>query len=170
MPAASFMAYNTRKWGAHVKTGDIDGDGYDEILTGAGSGKTFGPHVRAFNFDGSTIQSMNGVNYFAYGTRRWGVKVAGGDLDGDGYDEILTAPGPGPMFGPNIKGWDYDNGAYAGGKARLMTDVNFMAYNPSLKYGAEVQARDIDGDGYGEMITGPGPGAAYASHLRGWTL
>jgi hypothetical protein len=168
MAGVNFKAYGTGKWGVYVRGADIDGDGYDEILTGAGSGKTFGPHVRAFNFDDQAVTPIEGVNFFAYGTRRWGAKVAGGDLDRDGYGEILTAPGPGTVFGPNIRGWNYDNGTLAGGRARPMSDVNFMAYHPSIKFGAEIQALDVDGDGYDEMITGPGPGAAYASHLRGW--
>ncbi|MFN7974893.1 MAG: hypothetical protein U0166_21505 [Acidobacteriota bacterium] len=46
------------------------------------------------------------VNLFACQTIAWGARVALGDVaDGDGSAEIVTAPGPGPMFGPTIKGF-----------------------------------------------------------------
>lgn len=47
-----FLAYDGAfRGGVHVAAGDLDGDGDDEIVTGAGySG---GPHVRVFGLDGT---------------------------------------------------------------------------------------------------------------------
>ena len=36
----SFLAYGTLKFGVNVTCGDIDGDGFDEILTGAGRARS----------------------------------------------------------------------------------------------------------------------------------
>jgi hypothetical protein len=104
----NFLAYGTHKYGVNVSTADIDGDGIDEILTGAGPGAVFGPHVRGWNVDGGAVTPFGDISYFAYGTLRWGVNVAGGDIDGDGLDEIITGAGPGTVFGPHVRGWDYD--------------------------------------------------------------
>ncbi len=164
LPGFSFLAYGTNRWGVNVACGDIDGDGFDEVLTGAGPGDVFGPHVRGWNRDmTSTVQPLAGVSFLAYGTNKYGVNVSCGDIDGDGFDEIVTGPGPGAVFGPHVRGWDYDGS----GTTQPLPDVSFLAYGTS-KYGVNVACGDIDGDGIDEIVTGPGPGIMFTSHVRGW--
>ncbi len=159
----NFLAYGTNKYGVNVSAGDLDGDGFDEIVTGAGPGAVFGPHVRAFDYDGSPgITPLSGVNYFAYGTPKWGVNVTCGDIDGDGYDEIVTGAGPGAVYGPHVRGWNVD-----GGTASAMPGVSFLAYGTN-KFGVNVSCGDMDGDGMDEIVTGAGPGAVFGAHVRGW--
>ncbi len=165
VPGISFFAYGTLKWGANVTGGDIDGDGYAEIVTGAGPGSVFGPHVRAFNYDNATLAPIPQVSFFAYGTNRFGVRVICGDIDGDGIDEMVTAPGPGDIFGPHIRAFNYD-----GSTLSTINAVSFVAYNEYTEYGATVGAADLDGDGFDEIITGPGPGAGFESRVRAWNF
>jgi hypothetical protein len=163
LPGSSAMAYGTNKYGVNVAGGDIDGDGYAEIITGAGPGAVFGPHVRAFGYDNSgTLTPVAGVNYFAYGVPKWGVNVACGDIDGDGFDEIVTGAGPGAVYGAHVRGWNVDDGV-----AATMPGVNFLAYG-TPKFGVNVACGDIDGDGCCEIITGPGPGVMFSPHVRAW--
>lgn len=159
----NFLAYGTNKYGVNVAACDFDGDGIDEILTGAGPGAVFGPHVRGWNVDGGTVTSFGDISYFAYGTLRWGVNVAGGDIDGDGIDEIITGAGPGAVFGPHVRGWDYDGS----GPLVSIQAVSYFAYG-TLQWGVNVACGDLDGDGIDEIITGPGPGVVFGSHVRGW--
>jgi len=80
------------------------------------------------------------------------VRVATGDVDGDGRDEILTSPGPAALFGPHVRGWNADGAA-----AAPVPGLSFLAYGGGLRYGAAVACGDIDGDGRAEILTGPAP-------------
>ncbi len=163
LPDVSFFAYGTPKWGVNVCCGDIDGDGMDEIVTGAGPGTIYGPHVRAWNYDGGgPVTPISGVSYFAYGTLQWGVNVSCGDIDNDGIDEIVTGPGPGAIFGPHVRAWNWDGE----GTAQPIPGVNFFAYD--LDWGVNVSCGDIDNDGIDEIVTGPGPGPGNPASVRGW--
>jgi len=81
-----FFAYSKYfRGGVNVACGDLDGDGKDEIITGAGFGG--GPHVRVFTGSGKVI----GSGFFAFDSgQRKGVKVIANDLDGDGRAEIIA--------------------------------------------------------------------------------
>ena len=68
----------------------MSGDASAEILTGAGAGG--GPHVRGFTGTGAPT----GTSFFAYTPAfTGGARVAVGNLDAAGPDEIVTAAGPG---------------------------------------------------------------------------
>jgi hypothetical protein len=163
LSGASFQAYGTPKYGVKPACGDIDGDGIDEIVTGAGAGAVYGPHVRGWNVDGGTAQAMPGVSFFAYNTHRWGVNVACGDLNGDGIDEIVTGPGPGEIFGAHIRAW-----RVIGGTASPLPSASLLAYPSNIRYGSRVACADIDGDGRDEIVTAPGPGPDNVAHIRGF--
>jgi len=158
-----FPAYGADSYGVNVHAGDLDGDGIDEIITGAGPGEVYGPHVRAFRSNG---QAFPGVSFFAYGTLKYGVNAAAGDLDGDGAEEIVTGAGPGAVFGPHVRAFRYS--ASPAGTTPI-SGVSFFAYG-TLKYGVNVAAGDVDGDGFDEIITGAGPGAVFGPHVRGWNV
>ncbi len=158
----NFYAYGTLRYGTNVSAGDVDGDAFAEILSGAGPGAVFGPHLRGWNYDGTGIASLPGINLFAYGTLKWGVGVGAGDFDADGYDEILTGPGPGIPFGSHVRGFNVDAGT-----ASAIAAINFQAF-PLAGYGANVAAGDVENDGYSEIAATPGPGPSHPSRFRGF--
>src|SRR3989339_492377 len=97
-----FFAYNKDfEGGVNIASGDVDGDGIDEIITGPGEGG--GAHVRIFRKNGH----LDG-EFFAYDKNfRGGVNVAVGSINGktrNHKSEIITAPGKGG--GPHVKIFD----------------------------------------------------------------
>jgi serralysin len=141
----NFFSYGTRKYGVNPACADIDGDGFAEILTGAGPGAVFGPHVRGWDYDGVAVQAVAGVSFFAYGTSKYGVNVSGGDLDEDGTGEIVTGPGPGQMFSAHVRGFNYDGEALT-----PIAGINFTAFPPSgdgrVRYGCHAAVADLKVD------------------------
>jgi hypothetical protein len=160
-----FLAYDASfTGGVYVAVGDVNGDGFPDIITGAGPGG--GPNVRAFDGAGGGMLA----NFFAYDpTIRSGVRVAAGDVNGDGATEVVTAPGPG--YYPQVKIF---NAMQATGAAlpepppgeafRQLIDVmpgqlgSFMAYDPNFRGGVYLAVGDLNADGRADIVTGAGPG------------
>jgi hypothetical protein len=161
-----FFAYGCG-YGANVACGDIDGDGDDEVITGPGPAPGATAHVRIFFFaeDGQGNlyeESDTYISPFPYSTN-YGARVAAGNVrnSGDNRDEIITAPGPRQGYGAHIRVYGYSQGSF-------LPKGSFLAY--STGFGAKIAAGDfLTGDnGQEEIITGPGPGQAYGSHIRVW--
>jgi hypothetical protein len=164
VPGMDFLAYNTRNFGVNVSTGDLSGsDSFHEVITGAGPGAVFPPHVRAFRYDPpSTVTPLPGAGFNAYEYRCRGVNITSGDVDGDGFDEIITGAGPGPNFGTHIRAWNID-----GGQAAPIKDIDFFAY-PDWSLGVVVSCGDVDGDGFDDIISAPGPSEDLGALIRVW--
>ena len=158
----NFYAYGTLRYGVVADGVDVDSDAYHEILTTPGGGAVFGPHVRAFDVDGAQVRPKAKINFFAYATLAWGARVTGGDLEADGFEELLVGPGPGPTFGSQVRGFDFD-GQSLGPIAKL----NFQAFS-AVGYGAIVAEGDVDGDGFSEVLPGMGPGPGHPARLSGY--
>ncbi|MFH2105056.1 MAG: polysaccharide deacetylase family protein [Parcubacteria group bacterium] len=139
-----FFSYGEKfRGGTSVTTGDLDGDGQAEIITG--SGPDGGPQVRVFNQAGQVL-----LQFFAYAADfRGGVNVAAGDIDGDGQDEIITGAGVGG--GPHVR-------VFSGTGRDL--GLNIFPYPTDFRGGVNVAAGDVDGDGSDEIVTGPASEAA----------
>jgi len=135
--------------GVRVAVGDVNGDGFDDIIVGAGPGA--GPHVKVF--DGLDLKVHYDFDAYDPGFRG-GVFVAAGDIDGDGKADIVTGPGAGAGAsaggGPHVK-------VFNGATGQL--HASFFAYDTGFLGGVRVATGDIDGDGRTDIITGAGPGA-----------
>jgi large repetitive protein len=108
------------------------------IAPGAGSD----PVIRVMNPDGTEASFLAYAQAF-----QGGVRVALGDVNGDGVVDIIT--GAGPTGGPHVK-------VFSGADLSLL--ASFFAYDPFFTGGVYVAAGDVNGDGRADIITGAGAG------------
>ncbi|MEK6236612.1 MAG: hypothetical protein N2C14_18040, partial [Planctomycetales bacterium] len=129
--------------GVRVASGDVNNDGFDDVIVGAGRGA--GPHVRVFSgADRSVLR-----NFFAFGAGfQGGVYAASGDVNNNGFDDIIIGAGPGA--GPHVKAFNGQN---------LSVLASFYAYGAGFQGGVRVGASDVNSDGFADIVTGAGPGA-----------
>jgi hypothetical protein len=132
------LPYGGFEGGAAVAVGNLDADSDLEIVTAAGPGG--GPHVQVFDKGSQTAK----FGFFAYAQGfKGGIDLTAADLDGDGVDEIITAPGKGG--GPNVKAFKADGAPV----------LNFMAYDPKFLGGIKISAADLNNDSKSEIVTIP---------------
>lgn len=107
-------------------------DGRRVFAAGPGGGA----HIRVFDHDGALLHQ-----FFAYDNRwRIGVVAAVGDVDGDGEEEIVTAPA-----------------SRGGGHIKIFTlsgvlKGNFFAYPKNIRTGYALALGDLNNDGKHEII------------------
>ena len=128
--------------GVTLATADVNGDGFPDIIVGAGSGG--GPRVSVF--DGRTGTLFR--TFFAFESGfRGGVSVAAGDVNGDGFTDIVVGAGPGG--GPAVAVFDGANPANV---------RRFFAYDPGFRGGVNVAVGNVTAAGVGSIVVGAGVG------------
>lgn len=134
---SSFFAYEKNlRGGLSVALADVDNDGQLDIITGAGYGDL--PVVKIFSLEGKLKDS-----FLAYDKNfKGGVEVVSADVNGNGENEIVVAPGPGG--GPHIRIFN--------AKGRVLGQ--FFAYDSSNRSGLKLSLSDINGDGKSEILVG----------------
>lgn len=147
----SFFAYSSAyTGGVRVAIGDVNGDGYADLITGTGVGG--GPHIKVFDLRGG--QPVTIASFFAFEpTFMGGVYVATGDINADGYADVIV--GAGQTGGPRVKVF---NGAAGYAINTIAPAMDFFAYDPIFTGGVTVSAGNRDTQPGDEVITGAGVG------------
>lgn len=159
-PSWSYFSTNTQsRLGVSVSSaGDINGDGYDDIIAGAYSWKNGSQSAgKVFVWLGGAngpSQTPHWTKIGAVGSAMGASVSAAGDVNGDGFDDILMGASH-----------DYGYSYYQGGKAWIyygsasgVNTTNYDVINGVQSYmrlGADLNAAgDVNGDGYDDFIVG----------------
>lgn len=120
-----------------IAFGDMDSDGNEELITGAGAGTE--PRVRVFKNNGRATKT----NFLAYGKKfRGGVSVSSGDVLGLGNPQIITSPGPGTS--PVVKLFSLNG---------TPLEKTFSLPEKNRTHWTRMTTADLDADGTDEIIT-----------------
>jgi len=145
-----FLAFDGNyQEGVWIAAADFNRNGRAAIICGADRGGL--PIIRVFD----AVAGQKLAEFAAYEAGfRGGVRVAVGDINGDGVPDIIAAPGPGRPA--TIRVFDGRN------SSNVLSQ--FDAYNPGFVGGAFVSAADFARNGRKEIVTGADSGGG--PHVR----
>jgi hypothetical protein len=176
-----FLAYEpTFAGGVNPALGDVNNDGFPDLIVGAGVGG--GPRVRVFdgrtfraatvNLPGVVPAPVNGkalfpegfvlADFFAYEeSQRGGTFVSAGNFSGAAFADVVIGAGPGG--GPRVRILDGEQmtkqGRAFAGVQPLDTVANFFAFEASFRNGVAVSATPpLFGAGFSDLVVAPGLG------------
>ena len=145
------------QFGYSVSTaGDVNGDGYDDIVVGAYDNDIGGndPGRAYIYYGGNTFNNTADViltGFAANDNFGWSVSTAG-DVNGDGYSDVIVGAYGNDAGGSNAgRAYIYFGGAIMNNVA----DVTLTGAAANDNFGISVStAGDVNGDGYADVIVG----------------
>jgi hypothetical protein len=130
--------------GVNVATGDVTGDGIDDVIVGAGTGGN--GRVRIFDGASTSATPTALLDFRPFGTTYRGtVFVAAGDVNGDGLAEVIASSGTGSPA--EVRVLEVSNGTIH--TPTLLTTIPTFGL---VNGGIHVAAGDLDGDGLADII------------------
>ena len=144
--------------GSVASAGDVNGDGYADVIVGAGS-YSFNQsnEGRAFVYHGSAAGLSTAFDWSAVSNQenaRFGAAVSSaGDINGDGFSEVIIGA-PDYEDGESSEGGAF---VYLGSAAGLSATVDWSAEGDQFGgiFGESVAAAgDVNGDGFADVIVG----------------
>jgi Big-like domain-containing protein/VCBS repeat protein/FG-GAP repeat protein len=166
---AHFFAYGVNfNIGTNVAVADVNGDGYGDIITAPTAGN---PEVHVYSGKDIATKTFNPTgasllaHWFAYGLNfNIGANVGAGDVNGDGYADIITGPTAGNPDVRVYNGKDIATHTFDPVKSQL---AQVFAFGLNFNVGASVAAGDTTGDGFADVIVGSSVGNPDVKVYRG---
>src|SRR5262249_37948877 len=141
--------------GARAAVADVTGDGKADLLVAAG----FGGGPRLAGWGGPRVAAGVPAHDFGdfFGFEQslpHGVYVAGGDLDGDGFADVIAGGGPGG--GPRVFALSGKDLVQSNGQQTPV--ANFFAGDVDSRGGVRVGVKNLDNDNKADLVVGAGAG------------
>jgi hypothetical protein len=153
-------AYYASNGELHAATGDLDGDGLDEVVVGFGIGGEGWIGILDDAAHGYRWLQWLKVVWPSYNAANGSVFPAVGDIDGDGRAEIIAGLGAGG--GGFVEIFDDATAGYA---HLGWQQVSWSQYNAAVGETHPAVA-DLDGDGRAEIVLGLGTGGQGFLEIR----
>ncbi len=148
-PFAAFSPSETSTGGSRAVTADLNNDGVQDVIVGPGPGIP----TQVFAFDGKSFPVSPGTSLLASGyafepSFTGGVFLSAGDVNGDGFADVVVSPDEGG--GPRVK--------IVSGRDRTILADFFGIDDPNFRGGARTSLGDFNGDGTLDLVVAAGFG------------
>ncbi len=153
-----YQTGNYAHFGMNLVTGDVNGDGHDDLIIGQGGYIYSGPKVYVYygmtHFTDKMTQSNADASFSVSGGYDYsnGNSVACGDVNGDGIDDIIIGC-------HRASGRTGEVHVYFGSTSLPSSNTNpdikiigERGYSSSNYFGEEVHCDDFDGDGIDDIV------------------
>ena len=172
---ADFVPFpSTYRGGVTVAVGDVNHDAIDDLIVGRAESPADGtadtlPQVKIFSgvaFQNGTFQVGNPnlsllAQFSPYASRfHVGVNVAAGDIDNNGFANIITGPTSGNPDVRVFRGQDIVN-------HNFNPVAQWFAYGLNFNVGANVASGDVNADGFADVATGATSGNPHVKVYNG---
>lgn len=150
-------------FGASVAAGDVNRDGYADIIVGdpnGGSGSVPGAHPqgdvgsgRVTVISGRTFEVLRTLNRNDFGNSFSSIdSVAAGDLNGDGRADIIVSDDDGDENGSEDSDSRGALSVFNGANYSLLYQLDGTDYSPGFSFGRSVAVGDWNRDGRGDLL------------------
>jgi len=139
-------------FGSRIACGDVDGDGYDDVLIGARQYDNFRGRICLY-YGGPDMDTTADLILEGQNERElFGDGIACGDIDHDGYEDIVIAAGGySEKRGRAYLYWGSERNSMDANPDKIFTEEAKKGSFFSLGYPA---VYDIDNDGYDDIVLG----------------